>query len=85
MKASNMQQQHPHQQRNMIVAIVLSLLVLTLWQVFILGPEREAYERAQAVKQQAAAQAQVQVRATQAATAGRKCHRLHQPHQPQQV
>ncbi|MBI1365675.1 MAG: membrane protein insertase YidC [Alphaproteobacteria bacterium] len=40
--------------RNTILAIVLSAVVLIGWQVFIAGPQQRAYEAAQAAQQQAA-------------------------------
>ncbi len=46
--------------RNFFITIALSILVLTLWQVFYLGPKTEAQREQARIEEQQAAQQQAQ-------------------------
>ncbi|MEO1291806.1 MAG: membrane protein insertase YidC [Pseudomonadota bacterium] len=53
-----MQQQGPsrEEQRNLILAAVLSFLVIAAWQIFVLGPEQEALEAERLAREAALAE-----------------------------
>ena len=56
--------------RNLILAIALSMGVLLAWDIFISGPQREAYQEAQKAAQEAEAAAAADAETGEADIAG---------------